>query len=721
MWGGFAAMLVALPSAIAFGVTIFSPIGDDFAAKGALSGMLGVAALGLIAATFGGTERLISAPCAPAAAVLSALTVQMMQSNSDAASVLLTLFLVSLCSALLQISMGLLRIGELIKFMPFPVVSGYLSGVGFVIVFSQLPKWLAFPKEMGLWQGFISPSSWQVPSLMIGATTAAVMLLGPRLNRQVPAVIQGLLAGVLMYWILALTAWPELMQLHGNSYVIGSLQTGDKSTIQELQDSWAQFMASKWPSFEQVFYPAMTLAVLLSIDTLKTCVVLDALTGSRHNSNKELMGQGLGNLTAALVGGTPGAGTMGATLVNKASGGTTHWSGVFQGAWSLLAIVVLTPFIAWIPVSALAALLIVVGLKMIDWHSIKLLKSKDTALDFFIMASVAFVANTVSLIAASGFGVALSVLLFLNEQIHTSTIRRKVYGNQLFSSRVRGEQERKLLEEMGQHTVIFELQGSLFFGTTDQLYCAIEKELINAKFLVLDFLRVQSMDMTAGHMIERIRNMLADKDARLILTRVPERLPSGRDLRTYVEHIGLLSDRTAKLFNEFDEALEWIEEETLKISGHAHVSKEGLTLRDFEIFHGLTDQELQALERCVAYRNFAEGELIFGADTLGHELMLISRGEVKVSLPASNGKTIHLTTFSRGQFFGEMSFLDARPHSADVRASHDSELIAIDRKAFARVAAGDPVMSINVMRSVALAIADRLRHANAELRDMRES
>lgn len=101
--------------------------------------------------------------------------------------------------------------------------------------------------------------------------------------------------------------------------------------------------------------------------------------------------------------------------------------------------------------------------------------------------------------------------------------------------------------------------------------------------------------------------------------------------------------------------------------------------------------------------------------------MLIAKGEVKVSLPTASGKTIHLTTFSRGQFFGEMSFLDGRNHSADVYASRDTELIAIDRRAFARIASGDALMSISVMRAVALAIADRLRHANAELREMRQA
>jgi SulP family sulfate permease len=721
IWGGFAAMLVALPSAIAFGVTIFSPLGADFGAKGALAGMLGVTALGLIAATFGGTQRLISAPCAPAAAVLSALTIQMTQQGSGVGAVVLTLFLVAFISSLVQISFGLLRIGELIKYMPFPVVSGYLSGVGLIIVMSQLPKWMALPKGMNWWQGLHAMELWQAPSLIVGAVTVAFMLLAPRISKRVPAVIVGLVGGMASYWLLAFTAWPDLRNLHDNPFIIGPLSVGGEGFFESLLDPFRSLGESGVPHWTHIAFPAITLAVLLSIDTLKTCVVLDAMTGSRHDSNKELIGQGLGNLASSLIGGAPGAGTMGATLVNKASGGTTYLSGVFQGVWSLLAILLLTSLIAWVPVSALAALLIVIGFKMIDWHSLQLLKSKDTMLDFAVILIVVIVANTVSLIAASGVGVAMAIMLFLREQVHTSTIRRKSFGDKIFSSRVRGQRERDVLTEMGSHTVIFELQGSLFFGTTDQLYTAIEPELSDAKFVVLDFMRVQSMDMTAGHMIERIRNMLAERHAKLVLTRVPERLPSGRDLRSYVDHIGLLSDSTAKIFDEFDEALEWIEDETLALAGHAHVSHEGIPLGKFEIFHGLNAQEIAALERCAQHHVYQAGDLVFGADSTGHELMLISRGEVKVSLPLASGKTIHLTTFSRGQFFGEMSFLDGRAHSADVYATRETELIAIDRKAFATVAAGDPVMSISVMRSVALAIADRLRHANAELREMRQA
>jgi len=119
--------------------------------------------------------------------------------------------------------------------------------------------------------------------------------------------------------------------------------------METILSPWKSLGGIALPSWGQIFIPAITLATLLSIDTLKTCVVLDALTGSRHNSNRELIGQGVGNLIATLLGGVPGAGTMGATLVNKASGGNTHYSGVFQGLWALLAVLLLTPIIAWIP------------------------------------------------------------------------------------------------------------------------------------------------------------------------------------------------------------------------------------------------------------------------------------------------------------------------------------------------------------------------------------
>jgi SulP family sulfate permease len=145
-WGGMAAMMVALPSAIAYGVTIYAILGNSYVALGALAGILGAVAMGIVASSFGGARRLISAPCAPAAAVVSAFAIEAMARGTPVDTTMLLLTLLGLLAGLMQVMFGVLRLGLLIKYMPYTVVSGYLSGVGLIIIASQVPKLLARPR-----------------------------------------------------------------------------------------------------------------------------------------------------------------------------------------------------------------------------------------------------------------------------------------------------------------------------------------------------------------------------------------------------------------------------------------------------------------------------------------------------------------------------------------------------------------------------------------------
>ncbi len=720
LWGGFAAMMVALPSAIAFGVTILAPLGPHFGAQGAVAGLVGVIFLGLIAALLGGTRRLISAPSAPAAAVISALAIQMVHQGQDPASILLMLFLVAVCSSLLQVLLGAFGVGQLIRYMPFPVVSGYLGGVGLIIITSQLPKLLGVPADIGWFDALANPSMWQGASLMVGAATIAVVLAATHFPaRRVPAVIQGLVAGVVVYWTLALTTHPELASLDANPFVIGRFTAGPDGVLANMAGTWDRLASAALPRWEQVLVPALTLAVLLSIDTLKTCLVLDAMSGTRHDSNRELIGQGLGNLAATLFGGTPGSGAMGPSLVNRASGGETRLSGVFAGAWSLLAFLLLAPLLCWVPVAALAGLLLVIGFRMIDWHLFQLARSRSTFVDFIVIVAVVVVAKTVSLIAASALGVVLAIIMFIREQSHSPTIRHKARGDVTFSKRVRPGKEREALRELGASNLICELQGSLFFGNTDALFSTLEPELDQVRHLVLDLQRVQSLDMTAAHMLDRVRERLAERGATLVLSRVPVTLPSGRNLRGYLNELGVTRGSSAmRVFDDFTEALEWVEEETLKAAG-IHVDEgHPLKLAEFEFFSDMQTQTLEALKPFVYRRYYTAGETIFIAGTPGDALMLIAHGVVRIDLGLDGGRRMHMATFGRGQFFGEMSFLDHHPHSADVTAVTEVELLVLPRPDFDRFAAQDPLMASHVFASLSRSLADRLRHTNEDLRSM---
>jgi len=714
-WGGLAAMLVALPSAIAFGVTIYSPLGASYAAQGALAGILGATALGLIAPALGGTNRLITAPCAPAAAVLSAFAIEFMHGGGKLESALLMVSMLGLLAGLLQIFFGTVRLGQLIKYMPYPVVSGYLSGVGLYIIGGQMPKFLGTPKGAHFWESLVEPGLWKWQGMVVGAVTIGVMLVAPRFTKIVPAAILALLAGMIAYFGLGL-ADPALLTLENNPFVVGSLGAGG---------SFTDAMAGRWDAmggigFDQITHiavPALTLAVLLSIDTLKTCVVLDALTRSRHNSNRELIGQGLGNVVSAVIGGIPGAGTMGATLVNISSGAVSRYSGIFEGVLALVAFLLLGALISWVPVAALAAILMVIGVRMIDKHSFQFLKQRSTILDFAVIAAVIATALTVSLIAASGIGIVLAVFLFIREQISNTIVHRKVSCNETFSKRIRTHEEMEILVAHGERGVAVELQGSLFFGTTNQLYSALEPELKTRNYIILDMRRVQSVDVTAAHMLDQVKDMLAESHGFLIFSQLPHNLPSGKDMQQYFDQVGLVRPESpVRVFGELDEALEWVENRILEEAFCEFGEQGALALNEIELFKGRKAETLAALEQRMEKLSCKAGDKIFKRGDTGDELFLIRKGAVRIMLPLSEKQSHHLGTFGRGAFFGEMAFLDGDVRSADAVAFSDTELYVLSRKTFDAVAEEHKKLALGLMEGLASVLASRLRYTNAELR-----
>src|ERR1035437_5719338 len=236
-WGGFAAMLVALPAAVAFGVTVYSAISPQYAAFGALAGILGATAVGLIAPTFGGTDRLISAPCAPAAAVLSAFAIQLVAQGVQPVPVVLMMTVLGILTGLIQILIGFLGVGKLIKYIPYPVVSGYLSGVGLIIIGSQLPKFSGAPVGITWLEVLTTPHHWDWRGLAIGCVTVVTMLVAPKLTKAVPATIVGILAGILTYAGIASTD-PSMLELSGNPLVVGSLGATSEGYVELITNRW---------------------------------------------------------------------------------------------------------------------------------------------------------------------------------------------------------------------------------------------------------------------------------------------------------------------------------------------------------------------------------------------------------------------------------------------------------------------------------------------------
>lgn len=709
-------MLVALPSSIAFGVLVFGPLGPEFRGAGALAGVIGAAALGIVAPLVSRNGGFITAPCAPAAAVMSGLAFGLMARHLTPAEAIGLMGLTALLSSILQITYGSLGAGRLIKYIPFQVVSGYLSGVAVIIAIGQIPKFLGLPGDVGFFDGLTSPTTWRWEGVVVGVVTIVVMVAAPRFTRRVPGAILGLAAGVAVYFLLGFGS-RGLWQLSGNSLVVGTFDAGG-SILEAASTRLSSVGTIRLSDLTIILMPALTLSLLLSIDTLKTGVVLDALTRGRHNSNRELVAQGAANAVSFVAGGMPGAGTMGPTLVNVTSGGRSPRSGVFEGVLVVLTFLVLGSFIAWVPIGALAGILLVIAWRMFDWRMFQLLRHKGTRLDFVVIASVIIVAESVGLIEASVVGVCLAIFLFIRDQTLSSVVIAKNDLSEIRSKRKRTEVERGLLREHGSLGGIVQLQGNLFFGTTDQLYTELEADLKSWRWLALDFRRVQSMDFTAGHLIEQMHDRLRGNDGGLLFCGMPSVAPTRQDIERYLDELGLVrTDEGIRVFETRDSALEWMEDQVLGLHGwSAPESAPPLDLTELEIFAGLEEETVGALRTIVEERTVPVGSLIFSRGEVSDELFVMRKGRIHITLPLNGGKKHHLATFSRGDCFGELAFLDRQPRSADADAATETELYVLSRAAFETLAKESPGLASTLFERLARSVSLRLRGANVELR-----
>jgi len=714
-WGATAAMLVALPSAIAFGVIIYAPIGGSYGAYGAIAGIIGVVSLGIIASLLSGTNKLISAPSAPAAAVLSAFALTYAAQDIGSHTIFTMLMVAALLAGIFQIIFGLMGLGKLIKYMPFPVVSGYLSGVGLYIITSQMPIFLGLPQGSTLFEALQYPSTWQWQNITIGLVTMISMLFSDKFFRIIPAVIISLIAGIGCYFLLSL--FDTHLLIPNNPLVIGTL--GGNNGVDFAKLFFERFEVIKNITLEDIIavvLPALTLAVLLSIDTLKTCIILDSTTHSFHNSNQELIAQGTGNITSSLLGGMPGSGTMGATMVNVSSGATSSLSGIIEGVMAIFVFLLLGNIIAWIPVSALATILMIIGLRMIDRHSLELLKTPKTTLDFLIIVVVALSALTISLIAAAGIGLLLAIALYIMQQINASVIYRQFNGTEIKSKIIRSHIEEAYLTEKSNDYSLYELHGSLFFGTANQLYTILQEDLQHKKYIILDMKRVQTVDLTAAHILLQIKDILHDNNGYLILSRLPHKLPSGDDMESYFNHVGLLRHLSPiKVLDDLDDAIEWVETAILQHNEIVPQEEILYSLSDFDLFKNRKSDTLSEIEALLLIKTYNKGEVIYSVGDSTGEIFLIRRGLVRLVFPFDGQKDLHLNTLSQGNFFGEFSFLEGSPHYTNTIAHSNVELYCLSRKSFDLFSEHHKKAALHFMQSLATELADRLRLTRSEL------
>lgn len=490
MSGGLIAGIIALPLALAFGVQ---------SGLGAAAGLYGAIAVGIFAALFGGTPTQASGPTGPMTVVSAAIVVYATQATGSIESGLGIILLSFLAGGVLQIGLGLLGVGKYIRYFPYPVVSGFMSGVGLIIIILQLWPLLGSRSPKSTIEVFTQISGplasinpWAV---MLGVLTIAVNYTFPLWTKKVPSVLVALLVGTGVALIFKLDV-----------PVIGDIPSG----FPPLQVGSFFSVASEHYVF--ILQSGMTLALLGSIDSLLTSVIADNITKTRHDSRRELIGQGIGNVVASVFGGIPGAGATKGTVVAINAGARTRLSGITHGLFQLAALLGAGTLVSYIPLSVLAGLLISVGVAIIDYRSLKHLKQVPRA-DVAVMLVVLVWTVFGNLIHAVAAGVVLASILFMKQSSDLAEVATTV---KKLDPEPAWDDELDVANDASIY--VKHLYGPLFFGFTSGFRSLADSLPKDTATLVIRMERVPSVDQSGLYTLEDTILQLAKDGKTVALT-----------------------------------------------------------------------------------------------------------------------------------------------------------------------------------------------------------
>lgn len=528
-FGGLTAGIVALPLALAFGVQ---------SGLGAAAGLYGAIILGFFAAIFGGTPSQISGPTGPMTVITAATIASFVTISGNPDNAIGAIVICFVLAGIFQIVMGILKIGTLIKYIPYPVISGFMSGIGVIIILLQL-----FPAiGQASPQRTIDVVTSIIPSLeninmwafFYSALTIAIIYLFPKITKAIPSTLVALLAVTILSVVLKHPV-----------PVIGDIPKG----FPELKIGSIFSVSSDF--YLIIVEAAITLAALGAIDSLLTSVVADNVTKTKHNSNRELIGQGIGNSIAGMFAGIPGAGATMRTLVNIRSGGRNRLSGVLHSVVLLIILLGAGTYAAMIPKSVLAGILITVGIGILDYKGFKHIRKVPKA-DAAIMLIVLLVTVFLDLLVAVAIGMVMAAILFMKKMSDVAEEKTRAGNLDDFKSDLQWPDE-IIPKYMQDNIIVKHLDGPLFFGFASGFQEKINN-LPKIRFVIIRMEKVPFIDQTGLYALEEAILALEQKGVHVLFTGL-QKQPADM-----LRGIKLIPDLIPQenLFHDFQGSINWL-------------------------------------------------------------------------------------------------------------------------------------------------------------------
>jgi SulP family sulfate permease len=490
IYGGVTAAVVALPLALAFGVA---------SGAGPLAGLWGAILVGFFASLFGGTPSQVSGPTGPMTVIMASIVMQYAHEPTLA-------FAVVILAGVLQILFGMFRLGNLITLVPYTVISGFMSGIGCIIIILQLAPLLGQSIPEGGTVGALMAlpnilRNTNTDAFIVGGIALLLMMLSPaRLNRILPAPLLALIIGTV-----------AVVYFFHNAPVIGNIPTGIPAI---------HFPNISFSDFKDMLGSALVLALLGSIDSLLTSLIADSMTHSQHNSNKELVGQGIGNTIAGLFAAIPGAGATMRTVINIRAGGETSLSGMIHSLVLLSIVLGFSSLAEKIPHAVLAGILIKVGWDIIDWDYLKQIHVAPKK-GVIHMSLVLVLTVFVDLIVAVGTGLVVASLTFVKNmsELQLDNVKRVNPIDNDEDNLQLSQLARKNLEELSDSLVMYRFEGPMSFGVAKRIFTKLNEE-DDAKIILLDFSKVTYLDTSAALTLKESINSMLENNKRVMISGV---------------------------------------------------------------------------------------------------------------------------------------------------------------------------------------------------------
>jgi sulfate permease, SulP family len=702
--------LSVLAVVLTLGLLAFSPLGAQAGSLGLPAAFVTAALGGVVYGVLGRSGMPAAGPSSATALILSGLVATLVADPRLApASAAGVAAIVSLCGAtvmlcgLLQVALAWSGVVGLVRFVPQPVLAGFMNGVALLILAAQLPLLLGLP--VGGLDGWQSLTQAQPGALGLGLATAALLWTAARRWPRAPAVLWLLVAGTVLHAALGQVA-PEV-PLGGR---IGSLPPGLPGAAVLPHWLGADGLALLQAHAVLVFGTATALALIGALETSLNNLALDQRGSARHDPRRELAAIGCANLICGALGGLPVVALRARALAILQAGGRGPAAAVGGSVTMGLLYLLGGPLLAWLPLPVLAGIMLVIAVGLVDRWSGRLLaqwwaggRSRDLRLSVAVVVLVCGITLWQGFVVGVALGVLLSMVVFIL-RMNRSLLRTRTTAAARPSRRVYPGALEARLRPLREQITIFELEGALFFGSGERLITETDALDPRCRALVLDLSRVGTIDETGAVLLQQLMARLRGRGIDVLLAGVGEGSPQASALRDF--------GATAQGHPDLDRAVEAAEQ--LILGGATFDPLHEVPLAESLLLSGLDAAGREIVCARLQHQPLAAGETLFAEGDAADRLYVLTRGSVSVlSAPEPGVHRQRYLSISPGMMFGEMAMLDGGGRSAGVVADSDATVAVLTQDALDAIAREHPVLASHLYRNVAVHLSERLRSAAA--------